>query len=142
MIIIIDSNVTIAALIKDSITRKIIVDLYPHAYYPEAMASEIEKYKGTIREKANITEHEFYGAYQKLFKYIKIIPDEEIIKHKNEAKRMMKDIDSADHLLLAAAFYFKDVCIWSNDPHLKQQNKIVTYTTAEMIKKIKGFLSK
>ncbi len=142
MIIILDSNVIIAALIKDSITRKIIIDLHPHIYFPEEMSKEIKKYKDIIKKKAKINEQQFLEAYQKLFKYIKTVPNDDILKYKEKAQRIMQEIDPKDHLLIAASFCFPDSVIWSNDPHLKMQTKVNTFTTLEIIKKIKMFLEK
>ena len=123
MIIIIDSNIIIAAIIKDATTRKIITDLCPDIYFPEAMVKEIKKYKEIIKKKVGLNEEEFGEVLERLFKYIRIIPNETLMNHKEEAKEIMESIDVADSLLIAAALSFKTAIIWSNDLHLKQQTR-------------------
>ena len=141
MPIIIDSNIIIAALIKDSTTRKLIIDLYPDVYFQEEMLKEINKHKNIIKKKARIDEQEFGDIFHNLFRYIKILPNEKIIENKEKAMGIMQGIDPEDYLLLAAAFCFDNAVIWSDDPHLKKQTVIKTCTTAEIIKNINMFLT-
>lgn len=64
MKLIIDSNVLISALIKDSTTRKILTKFGLIFYYPEISLGEIEKYKSLILEKSNLTEEEYKHLYR------------------------------------------------------------------------------
>lgn len=140
MKIIVDSNIIIAALIRDSITRKLIIDLSPDLYFPKAMLDEIKKYKSMIMEKTGLSEDSYILLFEKLFKYIRIVPDEHLVANKLPAQKIMGEIDPKDSLLIACAFSFEESVIWSNDPHLKKQKKIETYTTEEIILNIEIFL--
>ncbi len=48
MIFVIDTNILISALIRDSTTRKIIVKSGWEFYYPEISFHEVRKYKGLV----------------------------------------------------------------------------------------------
>lgn len=141
MAIIIDSNIVIAAIISNSLNRKIILYLYPDIYFPQAMLEEIEKYKEIIKKKANMDEQKYRETFEKIFKYVKIISNEEIIKYKLKAEKIMEKIDPKDHLLIAASFALGNCTIWSNDPHLKEQNIIKTFTTMELYDRVSEFLN-
>ena len=54
MILVIDTNILLASLIRDSTTRKIIVESGWGFYYPEMSFHEVRKYKGLVLEMSEI----------------------------------------------------------------------------------------
>ncbi len=69
-----------------------------------------------------------------LFKYVKIIPSEEINKHLKEARNIMEKIDAEDVVFIAAALSFNSAWIWSNDKHFDRQIIITVMNTQAIIK--------
>src|SRR3989344_6032934 len=103
MKIIVDVNVILSALIRDSTTRKIILNSQFEFYFPEPSLEKIRKYKEYILEKSGLTEEEFKDLMAILFKYIRIVPVEEIEKNWGEAKKIMEHIDTEDVVFIATA---------------------------------------
>ena len=54
MILVIDTNILLASLIRDSTIRKIIVESGWGFYYPEMSFHEVRKYKGLVLDMSEI----------------------------------------------------------------------------------------
>ncbi len=134
MIFIIDSNILLSALIKDSITRKIIVESEWTFYYPELAFHEIRKYKGLVMEKSGMNEEEYNNILNMLLKHIILIPEEQFLKNLQEANNILGKIDADDVVFLAAAMSIENSKIWSNDNHFQQQNNVKTLKTEQIAK--------
>ena len=68
-----------------------------------------------------------------LFKYIKLVPTEEIRKNWGKAKKIMGHIDKEDAIFIAAALSIRDSIIWSDDKHFKKQDKVKVLKTGDMV---------
>ena len=66
MKMVVDTNIILSALIKDSTTRKIIVKSEWDFYYPAMSFHEIRKYKELVLKKSNLNKEE----YRKLLNYL------------------------------------------------------------------------
>ena len=77
MKLVIDTNSIISALIKNGISRRIIVSPAIKFIAPDHTLKEISKYKKMICKKAKITPNEFEILFNLIFEYITIIPKEE-----------------------------------------------------------------
>ena len=84
MNIVIDTNVLMAGLLKDSIVRKVLSSENITFSFPEGALDEIEKYKGILVQKSGMTKEEIKEVLELLFENIEIIPKEKI---KNEFKK-------------------------------------------------------
>lgn len=133
MKVITDVNVILSALIRDSTTRKIILNSEFDFYFPEPSLHKIRKYKEYILEKSGLSEEEFKDLMAILFKYIRIVPTEEIEKNWSEAKKIMENIDPEDVVFIATALSISDSVIWSDDRHFEKQDKIKVLKTEDMI---------
>ncbi len=134
MKIVIDVNRILSALIRDSSTRKIILNSEFDFYFPEPSLHKIRKYKSYIFKKSGLTEEEYDKIIVTLFKYIKLVPTEEIEKNWNEAKKIMEHIDPEDVVFIATALSISDLVIWSDDRHFEKQDKIKVLNTKEVVK--------
>ena len=132
MKIILDVNVILSALIRDSTTRKIILNSKFDFYFPEPSLHKIRKYKDYILEKSGLSEEEFDKLMATLFKYIKLMSTEEIGKNWDEAKKIMEHIDPEDVVFIAAALSMEDSVIWSDDGHFEKQDKVKVLKTKEL----------
>ena len=133
MKIILDVNVILSALIRDSTTRKIILNSQFDFYFPEPSLHKIRNYKDYILEKSGLTEEEYNKIMVTLFKYIKLVPTEEIEKNWNEARKIMEHIDKEDVVFIATALSIKDSVIWSDDRHFEKQDKVKVLKTEDMV---------
>lgn len=134
MILIIDTNILISALIRDSTTRNIIVESEWQFCYPEQSFHEVRKYKDLILKKSGMTEQEYKEVINRLLKHINLIP-EEIIQHKlKEADDLLGKIDSDDVIFLATALSLDNFKIWSDDKHFEKQSKVRTLKTEHIVK--------
>ena len=132
MKIVLDTNVILSALIKDSLTRKIIRSAEFEFFVPSFSLSEISKYKKHVCEKSSLTEKQFDALLKNLFENIEIVPIyfyEEYIK---ESKKLIFDIKDIPFLACAIAL---KADIWSDDKDFQKQKKIKIYTTQEFTKK-------
>ena len=133
MKVILDVNVILSALIRDSTTRKIILNSQFDFYFPEPSLHKIRKYKSYILEKSGLTEEEYNKIMATLFKYIKLVPIEEIEKNWKEAKKIIEHIDPEDVVFIAASLGIHDSVIWSDDRHFKKQDKVKVLKTKDMV---------
>jgi predicted nucleic acid-binding protein len=134
MNIVLDTNVIISSLIRDSITRHLIVSLDAMLYYPETALEEIVRNKNEILEKSGLQEEDFNILLATLFRYVHIIKTEEFAIHLKKADSIIGKIHKNDVQFVAAALA-KDAIIWSNDDHFRKQNSIKIIGTSELIGK-------
>jgi len=124
----------IAALIKKSITRKLI--FYPdiELFSPEYVFEEIRKHSFEITTKAKVTSRQFEIILTLLMEKINIIPKSYYISEFQRAEEIIGHIDRKDIPYFALALALNADGIWSLDRHLKRQNKIKKfYTTSDLI---------
>ena len=138
MNIIIDSNIMIGALLKDSKIREIIVNSSDEMYLPEIALSEINEHKQELLNKSGLTEEDFDELFKRLLKYVNLVPNIEIIKFKDEAYEIIGKIDKDDVAFIATSIAFEYCPIWTDDYHFKKQNKIRIITTSEMIENLES----
>ena len=133
MPIVIDSNVLISALIKEGITRTIILSSNYKFLLPEYSFIEIKKHEKEILYKSGLSRQEFILLMKKLLKYVKIIRMGELIRYREKADKIMDKIDINDSLFVACALVYPNSIIWSDDKHFKMQNVIKNYNTKELV---------
>jgi predicted nucleic acid-binding protein len=134
MILVIDSNILLAGLIKDSTVRKIIIESEWDFFYPKLSFHEIKKYKNIVLEKSGMNEEEYTELLNHLLKYITLVTDEQIKTKIDEADELLGKVDPDDVIFLATAFSIKNSKIWSDDSHLEKQNKIKVFKTKNIAK--------
>ncbi|MBI1973440.1 PIN domain-containing protein [Candidatus Micrarchaeota archaeon] len=133
MRIVLDSNVFISALIRDSTTRQIIVWADLDLYFPESALHSIRKYEELILKKSGITEADFYKLLEALLRHIKLVPDEEIKNNLVKAKQAMEHVDPEDVLYVATALGLEDSVVWSNDKDFEKQSLIKVLKTEDLV---------
>lgn len=133
MKIIIDVNVLFSAMIRDSTTRTIIVKSGFDFYFPEPSLHKIRKYKEYILGKTGLCEKDYSQLLSLLFKYIKIIPTEQIAKSWDTAMQIMAHIDEEDVIFIAAALELTESLIWSDDKDFDKQQRIAVFKTHEIM---------
>jgi predicted nucleic acid-binding protein len=130
--IVINSNILFSALIKDSITRRIILDYEEQFLFPSYILEEMEKHKNELLTKSKMKQKDFEDLLRLLLQKVIIIPKELLLHYKNDAYHIIKDIDPDDVIFIASAIAYSDSIIWSDDKKLKQQSIVRIINTNEM----------
>jgi predicted nucleic acid-binding protein len=132
MIPVIDTNILLAALIKDSTVRKIIVESDWEFFYQEISFHEVRKYKDMVLEKSGMNEAEYAFLLCHLLRHMTLVPEEQIKPQIEEADNILKEVDSDDVVFLATALGIDNSNIWSDDPHLEKQMKVKVLKTKDI----------
>lgn len=136
MILVIDSNVVFAGLLRDGTVRELLIDSQFILYAPEIMLKEIRKYAQEIIKRAGYTKEEFEILFALITDSIEIVEKEKYAYKLPEADKLIGHIDKGDVPFLALALSIANEGIWTeNVKHFKQE-KIRIWTTTELIKKM------
>ena len=130
---IIDSNILLSALIKDSTTRKVIVKSGWDFYYPEMSFHEVRKYKELVLKKSGMSEKDYNKLLECILRHIIIVPDEIIINELEEAKNVIAHIDPGDVVFVATKLSILDSIIWSDDSDFDKQVKVKVLKSEQVI---------
>ena len=133
MNIVLDSNIVIGALLRNSKIREIIVNSSDELLLPEAVLSEINEHKQELLNKSGLIEQDFNELLKRLLKYVRLVLSNDIIKFKNQANEIIGKIDKDDVAFVATSLAFESCPVWTDDYHFKRQNKIRIITTEEMM---------
>ncbi len=140
MKLVLDTNILIAALIKDSITREILLHPEIECFVSEFLLDEVDSFKDEILRKSGLSKDNFEELLENIKEKLIFIPDEEIY-HKEEAQRIMASIDNKDSVFIALALTTKNDGIWSEDKHFEKQKCIKVWKTKDLIEYL-GILHK
>jgi predicted nucleic acid-binding protein len=130
MEIVLDTNILISSLLKEGLTRKIIL-ISPFEMHTLEFANyEMDVHKEELLLKSKLDEKSYDLLKEVIFDRVNLVPLEEIEAFRGIAEEIMGDIDIDDSPFLALAMSLK--CpIWSNDVHFKRQNVVKAFSTKE-----------
>lgn len=132
MKIVIDTNVLISALIKNSLTRQIII-LYDREFlYPSFIFEEMEKHKDEILRKSGMELEQFNTLLHAILQKMHIVTHDILRPYLKQAQDIVKDIDPDDALFIACTLAYPQSILWSDDKKLKQQKVVPVINTKEM----------
>ena len=135
MKLIVNTNRIIAALVKESISRKIINHLNAELITINFSQEEIDEHKKEIMDKSKLNEEQFNLILNKLKEKLILLEEKLILTKINKAKKIMDNIDPDDSYFIAAALATNSD-IWSDDKHFEKQNEIKIWKTTDLIKKL------
>lgn len=133
MKIVVDVNIVLSALIRDSLTRKLILETRHDLYFPEPSLHKLRKYQNYVINKAGLNERDYTSLLTILFRYIKVIPTEKIKENWGKAKEVMERIDQEDVVFIAAALSLDNSAIWSEDKDFERQTKVKVLKTRDVV---------
>ena len=133
MNIVIDSNQLFSALIKDSKTRKIILEYNCNFLFPSFVFEEMQKHKTELLEKSKLQEGDFNQLLKLMLKKVIIVPNEKLLPYRKEAFEIVRNIDPDDVTFVACALAYKGSILWSNDRKLKNQSQVKVLNTKEIV---------
>ena len=132
MRLVVDSNVLFSALVKDSVTRSLLLHAKVEFITLRFSVDEILKYKQEIIRKAYISHDQFRITFSGLMQKIIIVEDKVIMAKIPDAAQVMDKIDPKDTPFLAAAMA-TDSDLWSNDTDFEKQKKVKVWKTHELV---------
>ena len=130
---VVDTNIIFSALIKDSITRQILLSPKLEFFTPEYVFVEIQKHSDEIMEKCDFERDDFDLMIDTLMTNIMVVSMDDFKEFIPRAYNVMKDIDENDTSFLALAMMLNGDGIWSNDPHFDEQNECKIWKTKDMM---------
>ncbi len=135
-VIVVDANVFVSALLKDSTTRKILLSANaPSFFTPDFVETEIMKYAGEFSKRLGKSEKQVMSSLKELFEASKtrVVSEKEYFGLLDKALEITPDIKDAPYLALA----LKLRCpLWSQDADLKEQSLVKVFSTGELIKEL------
>lgn len=136
MELVVDANILVSGLLKDGITRELMLNNYISLYTSEFIFEEFFKHIGELAKKAEMQKESLQNLAEILIleSDLKVISKDEVRSFINLAKKISPDPD--DVLYFATALKL-NCAIWSNDKILKEQNQVKVYTTSDLLKLFK-----
>ncbi len=133
MILVIDANSVISALLKDGKARQIIVSGKFTLMAPEFLSEELYKYRKYIAEKAGLSDNEVKLLITMLLRHVRIMPKAEYKAKLEEASEIMEN-DVRDAPYVACYLAMKCDGIWTNDADYDNKASIRIVTTGYLLK--------
>ena len=134
--LVVDANIVVAALLKDSTSRRLLLRARKiRLYTPEFINEELSKYLGEFSKRLKVKEAELKLAIGRLMlaSKMEVVPLREYSEFIGEAREITPDVKDAEYFALA----LKLGCpLWSQDAKLKKQSKVEVLSTKELLEKI------
>jgi predicted nucleic acid-binding protein len=136
MELVLDANIMVAGLLKNGITRELMVKDDISLYTSEFIFMEFFKHITDLAKKADMDKNELKDLADILIveSGLEIVTKDEVRSYIELADKISPDPD--DVLYFATALKL-DCAIWSNDKELKNQNHVNVYSTSDLIKMLK-----
>lgn len=125
---VVDANVLFSALIADSTTRELLIELDHQYLAPQFVHTEIRNHRSTIEDKSNVSSSTVDALLDALFDELVLINDSDLKPHMDTAYAAIGD----DVPYLAAALA-TNAAVWSDDSVFEKQSTVEAYTTERMV---------
>jgi predicted nucleic acid-binding protein len=135
--LVVDTSVLIAALMKDSAVRELLLNPFFEFYVPEHCIEEIEKHMGEIAKRSGLIVENVYLLLGILLTSVQVVPKERILERMKEAEQIMGKIDMDDTPFIALALSFPNDGVWSEDRHFLKQNRVKVWLTKDLLKSMR-----
>jgi len=130
---IVDTNILISGLIKDSVTRKILLSDKFEFYHPEILLEELNKHIPEIAKKARKDEKDINQLINIFRENLLSVSIDEYEQNLDKANDIIGSIDEKDVAFIALALATKNNGIWTNDKHFMKQDKVKVVSTWDMM---------
>ncbi len=132
MKLVVDTNRVIAALVKDSYSRRVLLSDKFEFFSLAFGRQELDKYRGYVLEKSGLTDAQFDVLVDALFHRVSVLEDSVVQSRMPEAKAVMDLVDSKDTPFIAAALAVSADGVWSEDPHFASQELVRVFRTKDL----------
>jgi len=132
MRLVLDTNILIAALIKDSITRRILLLPDLEFLLPAFALDELARHRAKIVRAARLKGDELDLLLTLLLTSVAVVPYERIAPYLSDADALIGTIDPDDVPFVALALAEEHDGIWSNDRAFEDLPGIQCWTTTSL----------
>jgi len=132
--LVVDTSVLIAALMKNSAVRELLLNPFFEFYAPEHCIEEIEKHVVELVKRSGLTAENVYLLLGILLASVQVVPKERVLGRMKEAEQIMGKIDMDDAPFIALALSFPNDGVWSEDKHFLRQRRVKVWHTKDLLK--------
>lgn len=132
MRLVLDTNVLIAALIKDSFTRAVLLLPEFEFLLPEHALEEVHRHQAKILRHSRLQPLDLDLLLNLLLQSITVVPKDRITPHLKTAEALIGAIDPNDVPFVALTLAEENHGIWSNDQAFGQLPGIKCWTTDDI----------
>ncbi len=132
MKLVIDANIIVAALVRNSKARDIIVSGKFELVSPDFVLQEVYKYEDYICSKSGLLKEEFELLISLVFEHVTIFPGRSYRHKIVEANNLIEDIKDVPYV--ACYLALECYAIWTSDLDFKGKKDIKTVTTADLLR--------
>lgn len=133
MRLVLDTNVVLKALIRNSKVRAVLLGPAHQFLIPEHEIEETRKHVALVAKKSGLSEGQVDVVFDALLSNMDLILSKEILGKWKEAEQIMAGIDREDIPFMAAALSTKCDGIWSDDAHFRRQKRVKVWTTKDVL---------
>lgn len=131
--LVVDSNVFVAAILKDSITRRLLLSRQFSLLTPDTTTDEILAHDERFARAAGIALESFYDVAHDILEPVQTVPMQEYAAQWGEAVRLMAKHDPDDVPFVAVALAVPNDGIWTNDPHFSHLKRVPIWRTHRVL---------
>jgi putative PIN family toxin of toxin-antitoxin system len=132
MKLVIDTNIIISALIREGLTREMLLFPGVKLITPEITFNEITNHIGVISSKSKLPKDHIQQILDIISKNIQTIPESSWWNQYTQAENLIGQKDPKDVPFLAVALALKADGIWSNDKDFESQSSFKVWKTTEL----------
>lgn len=125
---VIDTNILFAALIKKSVTEKILFSSQIILFAPKELFEEFLSYKEYLLKKTQRSTQDFFDILYRLQQKISVIE----VQENFILQALLFTPDKGDTAFFALALQL-NIPLWSNDNALKEQKVVPVYATYDLL---------
>jgi len=129
--LVLDANILFATLVKDGTTSRLFFLDSLHLYAPEFLLEEFKKYESDIRAKTHRDAQDFERILSTFRDRLTFTAKDDVADSLEDAKRVSPDPKDVPYLVVAIKL---GISIWSNDKHLKEQQRVKVLATRDLVK--------
>lgn len=136
MKLVVDANILVAALLKNAVTRELLLREDIKFFAPLQLFKELRHLLDNpkIRKRIKLNEEGLKELSCAIFSRIDFVPENFFLAFIKEAGILVSHPEDSPYAALALAL---KIPLWSNDSALKQQSAIKVFTTLELLKALK-----
>lgn len=132
MRLVLDTNILIAALIKDSLSREILFLPGFDFLLPEYALEEVNRHRTKIARHSGLRLEEIDLLLSLLLESVTVVPMGRIVPHLKAAEALIGAIDPGDVPFVALALAMENDGIWSNDRAFEHLPGIRLWKTSDI----------
>lgn len=134
MRLVLNTNILISALIKDSVIRKVLLLPFFEWLLPEYALEEINSHINIISDKSNLGKEEIDLVLRILLDNVTIVSKHEMKDFLSKADKKIGYVDKKDIPFVALAYAISNDGIWTEDRHFEILKDIKIWKTKDIIR--------